>query len=329
MPAPLVKLVATGGTIAMTGSPARPALSADELIAAAPGIEQVAHLEVEQLSNVPGVNLAPEAAARAIAAAAEAVTAGADGAVITQGTDTIEETAELADLVWGQDAPLAITGAIRTGGATSADGPLNLLDAVRVASARRARGAGAVVVFDGMVHPAGEVVKSHSWRSDAFASDGPLGYVSEGELRLLRPPARDGRPIARPAELAAVPLDAYVPIVAAAAGLDSRPLDAVRDQGAAAIVLMALGAGHVPEPMLPGIDAALAAGVPVIACARPARGGTLTRTYGFKGSETDLAERGVILAGDASPWKARIRALVALALARPAAELFERPTPAE
>ena len=115
-----------------------------------------------------------------------------------------------------------------------------------------------------------------------------------------------------------------MPIVAAAAGIDSRPLDAVREQGAAAIVVIALGAGHVPEPMLPGIDRALSAGLPVIACARPEHGGTLERTYGFTGSETDLAARGVILtAGRPSPWKARVRVVLGLALGRSPAELLE------
>src|SRR5690242_10446016 len=133
MTLPRVKLVATGGTIAMTGSPAHPAHGADELLAAVPEIASVASLDVEDLSNVPGANLAPAAAARAIATAALAVKDGAAGAVITQGTDTIEETAELAELVWPQGPPpLVITGAIRTGGALSADGPLNLLDSIRV-----------------------------------------------------------------------------------------------------------------------------------------------------------------------------------------------------
>jgi L-asparaginase len=240
--------------------------------------------------------------------------------VITQGTDTIEETAELAELVWGHDEPLVITGAIRPGGAPSADGPLNLLDAIRVAASPAARGAGPVVVFDGVVHAAAEAVKSHSWRSGAFSSEAPLGHVSEGDLRLAVRRARAA--VASPAEAAALPFEHYVPILAAAAGIDSRPLDALREDGATAIVLIALGAGHVPEAMLPAVDRALAAGLPLVACARTERGGTLTRTYGFPGSETDLAERGVILAGGASAWKARIRVLLALGLGRPPADLF-------
>ena len=317
MALPVVQLVATGGTIAMTGSPARPALSGADLVAAVPDLAELAELRVEQLSNVPGVNLDPPAMARAVAAASSAVADGASGAVITQGTDTIEETAELARLVWPHEEPLAITGAIRTGGSTGSDGPLNLLDAVRVAVAPEARGLGPAVVFDGLVHPAGEVVKSHSWRSNAFRSEAPLAEVREGRVRWLRAMRRNA-PIATPEELAAATLDAYVPIIAAASGMDSRPLE----QDAAALVVLALGAGHLPESMLPGLDKALAAGIPVVICARPARGGTLERTYGFVGSETDLAERGVILAGSASPWKARIRVLVALGLGRDIREFF-------
>jgi L-asparaginase len=323
---PVVQLVATGGTIAMTGTPARPALQGSELVAAVPELEDLAELRVEQLSNVPGVNLDPPSMARALAMASDAVTAGAAGAVITQGTDTIEETAELAALAWPHDAPLAITGAIRSGGSIGSDGPLNLLDAVRLAVAPEARGLGAVVVFDGLAHPAAEVVKSHSWRSDAFSSEGVLAELREGRVCLLREPPARGRPLVADAgELAAAPLDAHVPIVAAAAGMDARPLDSALAQDAAALVLIGLGAGHLPEPMLPGLDRALAAGIPVVVCARPGRGGTLTRTYGFEGSETDLARRGVILAGAASPWKARIRLLVALALGRDPRELFAGP----
>jgi L-asparaginase len=319
MARPVVHLVATGGTIAMTGSPARPALSGSDLVSAVPELAELAELRVQQQSNVPGVNLDPPAMARALNTAWEAVKAdGAAGAVITQGTDTIEETAELARLTWDADEPLVITGAIRTGGSTGSDGPLNLLDAVRFALAPEARRLGAAVVFDGLAHPAGEVTKSHSWRSDAFRSDNPLAEIREGLVRIRSPQPAVRTPVVSPDALADAGLDAYVPIIAAAAGMDSRALE----QDAAGLVLLALGAGHLPEAMLPGVDRALAAGTPVVACARPPRGGTLERTYGFTGSETDLAERGVILAGMASPWKARIRVLVALALGRDPRELF-------
>jgi len=305
----------------MSGSPARPAISASELLAAVPQLGDVAELRVCELSNVPGANLSPALATQAIAAASEAVAEGAAGAVITQGTDTIEETGALAELIWPHEEPLVITGAIRPGGSLGSDGPLNLLDAVRVAAAGVARGAGPLVVFDGTVHGAGVAVKSHSWRSDAFSSESPLGRVREGRVNLERA-HRTRTPVASPAEAAAAALDSYVPILAAAAGMDARPLDALRADGAAAIVAVSLGAGHLPEAMLPGVDRALEAGLPLVVSARPERGGTLEWTYGFEGSESDLARRGAILAGAASPWKARIRVLLALGLGRAPRELF-------
>ena len=314
-----VQLVATGGTIAMAGSPARPALSGDELVAAVPELAEVAELRVEQLSNEPGVNLDASAMARAIGAASRAVADGVAGAVITQGTDTIEEMAELAALAWDHERPLVITGAIRTGGSLGSDGPLNLLAAVRVATHDYL--GTPCVVFDGLVHAAGEVIKSHSWRTDAFSSPLPIAEVREGEVHVRAVPLRSPPPV-KSAELASARLDAYVPIVSAAAGMDSRPLDALREAGAEAFVVTALGAGHLPQAMLPGVDRALAAGLPVVVCARPPDGGTLERTYGFEGSETDLAGRGAILAGLASPWKARIRVLLALEFDRSTRDLF-------
>jgi L-asparaginase len=318
--APPVHLIATGGTIAMAGNPARPARSAEELLAAVPELGEVADVRVEQLSNVPGVELTPAAMARAVAAAAAGIDAGAAGAVIVQGTDTIEETADLADLVWSSDAPLVLTGAMRPAGTPGADGPANLLDALRVAVAPAARALGALVVFDAVVHSGSQAVKSQTWRPAGFSSPAPLGEVREGELRLVRRPPRR-QPVSSPDELARQSLDARVPIVAVAAGMGPEAIDAVLD-GAAGIVVIALGAGHLPAATLPGVDRALAAGVPLVICTRPAEGGTLAGTYGFEGSETDLARRGAILAGQTSAWKARMRLLIALALGLEPRRLF-------
>jgi L-asparaginase len=315
-----VHVVATGGTIAMAGSPARPAHSAAELVEAVPGLRAVADVTVEQLSNVPGVQLTPAAMARAGQAAAAAVSDGADGVVITQGTDSIEETADLLDLLWPHNAPLVVTGAMRPAGTTGADGPANLLDAVTAAAALETRGTGALVVFDGLVHAGSAAVKSHSWRTEGFSSPAPLGEVREGRV-WMRPRLR-GKPAASLERAAESPLDAFVPIVGAAAGMDSRALETLLTDGPDAIVLIALGAGHVPAAMLPGVDRVLEANVPLIVCARTAEGGTLERTYGFEGSESDLAERGAILAGAASPWKARVRAVLALGLGLELRSLF-------
>ncbi|HEX8857210.1 MAG TPA: asparaginase [Thermoleophilaceae bacterium] len=313
-----VHVVATGGTIAMAGALAAPAHAGEELVAALPGVEEIADVSVEQVANVPGVELSPQLAAEALERAERAVAAGARGAVIVQGTDTIEETAQLGDLLWRHEEPVVVTGAMRPASTPSADGPSNLLDAIRVAVSPQARRAGALVSFDGLVHAGDAAVKSHSWRPAAFSSQVPVGRVREGVVELRTRPER--RP---PIGTLQAALDGgferRVPIVAAAAGMDGAPLAI---EGAEAIVLIALGAGHVPKAMLPAVDEALERGLPVVACARPHEGGTLRRTYGYEGSESDLERRGVILAGDASPWKARIRVLAALALRLDPRELF-------
>ena len=310
---PRVHVLALGGTIAMTGSPARPARSGAELLAAVPGLGEIADLSVEQLSNVPGSELTPRAMAEAVAAAERAADGGASGIVVLQGTDTIEESADLAALLWRSAAPIVFTGAMRPGGAVSADGPGNVLDAVALAASPAARESGSLVCFDGLVHAGHEAVKSHSWRTDGFASDAPLGRVREGLPELTAPRSRP-QPLGAVAEALRGDLGAYVPIVTAAAGMDSRPIDAALAEGAGALVIVALGAGHLPAPMLPALDRALSDGLAVAICARTRHGGTLTRTYGFEGSESDLARRGAILAGAASPLKARVRLIAALAL---------------
>jgi L-asparaginase len=315
-----VHVVATGGTIAMAGALAEPAHAGEELVAALPGVDEIADVSVEQVANVPGVELSPRLAAEALERAERAVAEGARGAVIVQGTDTIEETAQLGDLLWKHEEPVVVTGAMRPASAPSADGTGNLLDAIRLAASPQARRSGALVCFDGVVHAGNSVVKSHSWRPGAFFSPAPLGRVREGSVELRTRPERRP-PVGTLREALDGGLERRIPIVAAAAGMDGVTLEI---NGAEAIVLIALGAGHVPKAMLPAIDVALERGLPVVACARPHEGGTLRRTYGFEGSESDLERRGVILAGDASPWKARIRLIAALALGREPAALFGR-----
>ncbi|MFL5826747.1 MAG: asparaginase [Thermoleophilaceae bacterium] len=305
-----VHVVATGGTIAMAGELAQPAHAGDELVAALPGVDEIAEVSVEQLANVPGVELSPRLAGEALESAERAVAEGARGAVILQGTDTIEETAQLGDLLWRHEEPVVVTGAIRPASAPSADGPGNLLDAIRLAASPQARRAGALVCFDGVVHAGNAAVKSHSWRPGAFFSPAPLGRVREGTVELRTRPERRP-PVGTVRQALDGGLERRVPIVAAAAGMDGATLQI---DGPEAFVLIALGAGHLPKAMLSALDAVLERGVPVVACARTHEGGTLRRTYGFEGSESDLERRGVILAGDASPWKARIRVITALAL---------------
>ena len=297
-----INVLAAGGTIAMTprqdGGGAAPALDAAALVAAVPGLEVD---EVRTLRSLPGVQLT---LADALAIGREAASEVADGhgVVLTTGTDTLEELAVLCDALLAPDAgPVVLTGAIRPASEPGADGPANVRDAVAVA---RVAPAGAYVVFAGEVHAAVHARKVDSTSPRAFGSPrtGPLGYAGEDRADLhFAPPAPLGLAIER--------LDFTVPIVPTWLGDDGALVRTALALPADALVLVALGAGHVAPAVL---EAVAAADVPVAATVRPERGALLHETYGFHGSERDLRAAGVLDAGWLSPQAARMRLLAGL-----------------
>jgi L-asparaginase len=298
-----VVLLSTGGTISMRGELAIPADGPEELLGGA----GVGGVRSRALLALPGPHMSLQ---DALLVAREAAAAAADGAgvVVTHGTDTLEETAFLTDLLHGNGAPIAFTGAIRPGSAPGADGPANLSDAVAVAGSAEAEGLGTVVVFAGQVHAAREARKADSSGPATFDSPagGPIGRVVEGRLALR---ARPARPPGGP--LAVERLDFRVPIVTAALGDDLALLDAAIAGGADGVVLVALGGGHLPPAALARLRAAAAA-LPVALAVRPERGALLRATYGFEGAEGDLRATGAIPAGALSPQAARIKLLACL-----------------
>ena len=305
-PAREVTVLAAGGTIAMAGEDgATPQLDAAGLIAAVPALAHVTGLQGRTLGGWPGVHVtAADALEIARAAAAEA--AGGRGVVVTHGTDTLEETAVLCDLLHGGDAPIVVTGAIRPASAAGADGPANLLDAVRAAGDAATAGLGALVAFAGELHAAQAVRKSDSVSPHAFASPrtGPVGRVSEARVEVWSAPVR------RP-PLPVAQLDARVEIVPAALGSDGTLVDAALGAGVDGLVAVLLGAGHAPPAFLAACRAA-ATRVPVVACVRPEAGRILRATYGFEGAERDVRAAGLILAPALSPAAARITLMACL-----------------
>ncbi len=293
-----VLLLATGGTIAMRGDRAVPAAGPAELLAAV-GLDGV---QARDLLGLPGAHVGLADALLIARTAAREAGAGR-GVVVTHGTDTLEETAFLCDLLHGGEAPVAFTGAIRPASAPGADGPANLLDAVALAGAADAAGLGCVVVFGGEVHAARGVRKVDSAGPSAFGSpgSGPLGRVVEGRLALRARPVRPAR------TLDPERLDFCVGVVVATLGDDLEALDAPAD-GA---VLAALGGGHLSPAGLARLRAA-ARRMPVVLAVRPERGATLASTYGFEGAEGDLRATGAIPAGSLSPQAARMKLLACL-----------------
>jgi L-asparaginase len=300
-----VLLIGLGGTITMTtqeGGGVAPALSADDLVAAVPGLADLG-VDVETLDfrRLPGAALGFDDLHAVWAVIRQRLATGVDGVVVVQGTDTIEETAYLLDLYHAGPEPIVVTGAMRNPTMAGADGPANLLAAVQTAAAPAARDLGCLVVFADEVHAARRVRKTHSTAPSTFQSPngGPLGYLVEGRLRLVNLVTRR--------TVVPAPTDERRPRIAlltVSLGDDGVLLDglAARVDGA---VVAGFGVGHVPQPLVPALQD-LAGQVPVVLASRTGAGAVLTGTYGYPGSERDLIGRGLIAAGLLDPLKARI-----------------------
>jgi L-asparaginase len=295
-----VRLLAAGGTIAMQGSRAVPALDAEQLLAQL-GIE---HVVAESVLSLPGAHVSLDQALELARKACDAAVSG-EGVVITTGTDTMEELAALCALLHEAEAPIVLTGANRPASGAGADGPANLLDAIAVAGSDQAEGMGTVVVFAGEIHSGMTVRKVDSTGPAAFGSpvSGPVGRTVEGRVWLHAVPIR-------PAPLPVRRLEHRVEIITAALGDGGALLRGAADD-ADGIVLIALGAGHLP----PGILAALrevAPRIPVVITCRPERSSMLFATYGFEGGEADLRSSGAICVPFLSAPAARIALLCCL-----------------
>lgn len=297
-------LVAAGGTIAMRGERAVPALDGAALVDAVPELADLGALSVESVRGLPGAHMGL-GDALAVARAAVAAAEGGAGVVVTHGTDTLEESAFLCDLIYAGDAPIVFTGAIRPASHAGADGPANLLDACAAAAAPDAGGLGVLVCFAGELHAARAVRKVDSTSPRAFGSPSgsAVGRVDDGRVRIeARPPRR--------APLAVERLDARVPIFTAALGEGTASVRALA-AGADGLVAVAFGAGHLHPDVL-GALAEVAGRIPVLATVRPERGTILRATYGFAGAEADLRASPLIMAGALSPAAARIKLLACL-----------------
>jgi L-asparaginase len=305
MPAPRILVIGLGGTITMTRDASgtiSPALSAADLVRAVPGIERIASIETASPLALPGASLSIDDVLGVAALVDDRREGGVDGAIVIQGTDTIEETAFLLDLVVRSERPVVVTGAMRGAQAAGADGPANILASVAVAASPQMRGLGTVVVLNDEIHAARFVQKSHTALPSAFASPaaGPLGHVIEGTPRLRVEPAKRIRPAL---ELRAG--DAPVALVRMGLGDDGRLLRQVPTLGYRGVVIEGMGAGHVPASIAP-IVSDLVHATPVVLASRVHAGPVFTSTYGFAGSETDLLRRGAVAAGDLSGLKARL-----------------------
>ena len=334
MSIPTVAVGALGGTIAMTsasGGAVVPTLTADALAGAVPALAEIAHIRAETLAMLPSGSLDEPTVLDALRWARVAVDDGAAGVVLTQGTDTLEESAYLLDLFWDRPEPLVVTGAMRAPQSPGADGPANLLAAVRTAVAAASRHRGVLVAFDDEVHQARWVAKTDSMSTGAFRSPvfGPIGRCVEGEVVYGVPAGRLAPLVLH--ERGEAGGDPRVPLVATYLGDDGHVLDALAVDRIDGVVVAGFGAGHVSAPMAEAVGR-MARSVPVVFASRTGSGPTGRAMYGYPGSEVDLVARGAVGAGWLPPVKARLL-LWGLALDGPpapdlvAAEFLLRGTP--
>ncbi|MFQ6058731.1 MAG: asparaginase [Anaerolineae bacterium] len=303
-----VVIVTTGGTIAMQRDEAAggaiPALGAADFLAALP--PGLAEIEVDEFCNLPSAHFTLETIWGLSQRVAEIVgRPDVDGVVVTHGTDTMEETAYLLDLVVDTEKPMALTGAMRTASQVGYEGMANLVGAVRTAASPTARGLGALVVMNDEIHAARYVTKIHTLSPATFQSPGwgPLGRVDGDRVVIGQRVTR--QPI--PCDY----LEPHVHLIKLAVGMDDGFLRYAVERGAKGMVIEALGGGRVPPWWMPTIREAIKGGVVVLIASRcPV--GRVYDEYGYPGAYRDLARAGALFAEGLNGQKARIKLMVAL-----------------
>lgn len=235
----------------------------------------------------------------------------ADGVIVTQGTDTIEETAYLLNLVLNVKIPVIITGAMKHEGLKGSDGGSNLEEAIIAACSDKLKNSGAVVVFDGQIHSGLFVKKTHTQSLDTFKSEfGSIGYYSEGRIRVVMNVIKPVYDIELAKAIDMHPADVYM--MASPIGEDGRMLEYVERAGYKGIVIEGLGGGHVSSMTA---DRLKNIQLPVVMSSRAEYGEVLTSTYaGYPGAEKELIKNGVIYSGALGPAKARLLLTVLLTL---------------
>ncbi|MEU8518485.1 asparaginase [Streptomyces sp. NBC_01216] len=292
-----VTVFTLGGTIsARDGDAAR--LTGHEVLAGlgTPGSD----LEIRDFRRMPSASLSFEDLT-GLADEVRATTAAGSGVVVVQGTDTLEETAFLLDLLCPAGEPVVVTGAMRRPDQPGADGPANLAAALAVAADPACRDLGVLVVLADEIHAARHVRKTHTTSVATFASPGagPLGAVVEGRPRIMFRPAAPST--IRPLRLDP---DVRVALITLSLGDRGELLDGI-DTRFDGLVVAAFGAGHVPARLADRLEE-ITQRIPVVLASRTGAGPTLSHTYRGPGSEDDLLHRGLVPAGLLDPAKARL-----------------------
>src|SRR3954447_16022795 len=309
-----VKILATGGTIA--GAQSRPgdvayksaAYDVGVLIKAVPGLGELAEVSGEQIASIGSQDM-NDAVWIKLGRRVNQVLANpeVDAVVITHGTDTLEETGYFLNLVTGSDKPVVLVGSMRPATATSADGPLNMYNAVAAAADPAARGRGVLIVLNDQIHFAREATKTNTTSLETFASPnrGLAGFVLFGKTRWFSKP--EWRHTTRSEFAGAIP-DTLprVDIVYSYANAGPEFVNAAIAAGAKGIVLAGVGDGNATQPLIDALAAAAKKGIVVVRSSRT-NSGAVARNV-----ELDDDKLGFVAAQELNPQKARVLLQLAL-----------------
>jgi L-asparaginase len=311
-----IVVVATGGTIAGSAESATAAgyesgaVAVDVLIAAVPEMKKFAAVRGVQVSSLGSQDMHDELWVKlAIEVNGLLAAADVDGVAITHGTDTMEETAYFLNLVVKSDKPVVLTGSMRPSTSLGADGPLNIYNAVGVASDPRAKGRGVLVVANDDIHDARSVTKRHTSDVQTFVSSeaGLVGVCLFDDREFARSPVR-AHTTATPFHVVTGQVLPRVDVIYAHAGMSPDVIDGAVANGAKGLVIAGVGGGNMTTPALDAVKRAIAKGVVVVRSTRVGDG--IVR----RNIEVDDDTVGTVASKELNPAKARV--LLKLALTR-------------
>ncbi|WP_247842654.1 asparaginase [Pseudomonas sp. MWU12-3103b] len=319
-----VVVLATGGTIAGAGASAANSatyqaakVGIEQLIAGIPELSKLANVRGEQVMQIASESITNDNLLQLGRRVSElAASKDVDGIVITHGTDTLEETAYFLNLVEKTDKPIIVVGSMRPGTAMSADGMLNLYNAVAVASSKEAHGKGVLVTMNDEIQSGRDVSKMINIKTEAFKSPwGPLGMVVEGKSYWFRLPAKR-HTMDSEFDIKNIKSLPDVEIAYSYGNVDDTAYKALAQAGAKAIIHAGTGNGSVSSRVVPSLQALRKDGVQIIRSSHVNAGGFVLRNAEQPDDKYDW-----VVAHDLNPQKARILAMVALTKTNDSKEL--------
>lgn len=306
-----ILIVFTGGTFSMmidkeTGG-AVPKYSGEELIKMIPQAGEIAEIECYDFGKYPGPHMTPELMFELSQKVKSFLNEKKyDGIIITHGTDTLEETAYLLDLIINSSTPVVLTGSMKNSSEAGWDGPQNLVDSIHCCLSENCKNIGVLVCLNGEINAASEVTKTHTDDLETFHSldFGALGFIQNGRVILNRLPRKLET-------IETEKIISNVDLLTVYAGMNEKFFRFSADSGTEGIVVEALGVGNVPPAAFEGIRYAVEKGIPVVLVSRCPAGETLD-IYGYPGAGKWLHKIGVLFSEYLNGQKARIKLMLAL-----------------